>query len=329
MKKLTVFLVLGTFCLVHRPGLAQVSGFDQVGTTAFQFLKVIPNARAAAMGDATAATMHSSEAAFFNPAGLVHAPAFDVSLSYLDWFLDVNITSLSLSRRLNGLGTFAVHALVTNLGEIEETRVDQLLRDETTGIYNPGLTGRTVSAGAFTIGVSFARALTDKFSFGVTAKLAREDLIAETATAVVFDGGLAYRTGFRSLLLGVALQNFGAEVKYLDESYPLPQTLKIGVAGDLVGPDGAFVLSSPSHRVQVAYDLSQTRDHSQQQHVGFEYSFSDFFTLRGGYKINFDEESWTVGGGLKLSRFRVDYAYNDFGAFLDSVQRFTINFEID
>jgi len=124
------------------------------------------------------------------------------------------------------------------------------------------------------------------------------------------------------------LRNFGSEVKYYDKSYPLPQTFTIGVSGLLIGSDGAFIRESTSNRVLLAYDLSQTRDHSQQQHIGLEYGLSDFLALRGGYKFNFDEEGLTLGLGVKVNRFKIDYAYNDYGEFLGDVQRFTINFLI-
>ena len=122
------------------------------------------------------------------------------------------------------------------------------------------------------------------------------------------------------------LRNFGPEVRYFDESYPLPQAFALGVSGYLFGPDNAFLGASGEHNVMVAYDLSQTRDHSQQQHIGVEYSMSKYLALRTGYKVNFDEEGLTFGFGLNLSKIRVDYSYNDFGEFLGNVQRFTLNF---
>lgn len=322
---LSVLLVLGPARRNH----AQVSGFDQVGTTAFQFLKVIPNARAAAMGGLGTLTIQSSEAVFFNPASIAAGRStLDMGVSYLDWFLDVRLTSFSLSYKLADIGTIGFHALYNDLGDFEETSVDGLFRDEATGAYNPGTTGNILSPNAFVAGISFAKSLTDKFIFGVTAKYAREDLVAAAASGLIFDGGIRYDTGFKTLQIGATLRNFGAEIKYLKESYPLPQTLSIGAAGYLVGPENPLLASSPVHRLLVAYDLSQTRDHSQQQHFGVEYSLSDFIFLRGGYKFNFDEEGLTLGFGLKRNGLAIDYAYNDFGEFLGNVQRFTLGFSI-
>jgi len=46
---------------------------QQVGVTAFQFLKVTPDARTTAMGDALASVSNSSAGAFGNPAALATA----------------------------------------------------------------------------------------------------------------------------------------------------------------------------------------------------------------------------------------------------------------
>ena len=71
--------------------------------------------------------------------------------------------------------------MVNDLGDIPVTRVDYLFRDES-GNYNPGLTGETISPGSQVFGLSYGKELTDKFSFGITAKYAIEDLVAEKAS---------------------------------------------------------------------------------------------------------------------------------------------------
>ncbi len=306
----------------------QISGFDKVGTTSFTFLQVIPNARIAAMGGVYSAPLNSSEAVFFNPAGLTDASDLSTSISYLDWFLDTNISSLSMNFRAGQMGIFGVQIMYVNIGEIEETRVDHLYRDEATGFYNPGLTGSTFTPNAFVAGLSFARNVTDRFAFGITAKYVRESLYEKSASAIIFDGGVIYRTGFRSLILNTVIRNFGPEITYHSKGYPLPQTFSIGVSGYLFAPENAIFLNVPKQNLLVIFDLAQTRDHSQQQHLGFEYGFNNLVFLRGGYKFNFDEEAYTFGFGLNVYRFRLDYAYNNFGEYLSNVHRFTFGFDI-
>jgi len=317
---ITVIIVLTIFSSNGLP-------FEKVGTTSFQFLKVPTDARATGMGEAYTAVVNTADAVFWNPAALTNVKNIDLSFSYLDYLLDVYHASLSFAYNVDGIGTFAVHALMTDVGKIEVTSVDALGYVGDT--YNPGLTGETINPGALAVGLSFARELTDKFSFGLTSKYVREDLDVKAKATVVFDAGLLYRTGFRSLQLGAAVKHFGPEVKYVDESYPLPQTFTIGVSGYLLSPEGAFWMPSNNHRLLLAYDLSHPRDYTQQHHVGLEYSFMDLIVLRGGYKFNYDEEGFTFGFGLTRNFIRFDYSYADFGEFFDAIHRFTVGFKMN
>jgi len=329
MKRLTIIILCILATLPAGFASAQVSGFDQVGTTSFQFLTVIPNARASAMGGVASTTITTSEAVFFNPAALTRSSRMSAGIAYLDYFADVSVSSFSGAYTLGNFGTIGVQAQVLDYGEITETRADQLFRDPTTGVFNLGFTGSTINPSAMVFGLSYSRMLTTQFAFGLTAKYAYEDLIAESAGSVVFDGGILFKTGLRSLDVGMTLRNFGPEITYINDGYPLPQLFVIGFSGLLLGAEGdAFMMPSEEHNVMFAYDLSQTRDHSQQQHLGLEYSYRSLISLRGGYKVNFDEESWTAGFGINVNRFKLDYSYNDFGEFLGNVQRFTFNFEL-
>ncbi len=317
MKKMTFLLII---FMVTGSGFA----FEKVGATSFQFLKVMTDARSTGMAEAQSAAVNSAEAVFWNPAALTQIENFDVAISYLDWLLDTSQSSVAAAFSLSDLGVVGFHVMAVDIGDIQVTTVDALgfIGDE----YNPGLTGETIAPGAVSIGLSYARQLTDKLSFGVTGKYVQEDLKVDKASNIVFDAGLTFDTGFKSLRLAAAIRHFGAEVTYIDQSYPLPQTFTIGVAGYLVAPRGGFLLNSSAHSLLIAYDMSQPRDYNQQHHLGFEYSFKDFVFLRAGYKFNFDEEGAAFGFGLKLVGLRIDYSYSDFGQYLDSVHRFSVGF---
>ncbi len=184
-------------------GFALLTGsspaFEKVGATSFQFLKVMTDARSTGMAEAQTAAVNSAEAVFWNPAALTTVTSFDINLSYLDWLLDTSHSSVAIAWALRNIGTFGFHAMATNVGDIQVTSVDALgfIGDE----YNPGLTGETISPTALSIGLSFARQLTDRLSFGLTAKYVQEDLKVEKAANLVFDGGLTFDTGFKSLRL--------------------------------------------------------------------------------------------------------------------------------
>ncbi len=311
--------------------------FEKVGTTSFQFLKVLTDARSTAMGEAYSAVASHSDAVFWNPAALTRINNLDISVSYMDYFLDVTQTAVSAAYTVPGWGSFGFQLLYVDIGEIDETRVDFLgFRGDT---YWPGLTGETYRPYSAVAGLSYARDLTDKFSFGITAKYAYEDPDAAytnsagknedlSAGTVMFDGGLVYRTGFRSLEVAAAVRHFGPEVKYIEESYPLPQTLNLGMTAFVINSGESLFLQSDKQTLQIAFDLVQPRDYDQQYNLGFEWGYNNMLFLRGGYKINYDEEGLSAGFGINYSDFRLDYSWSDYGEYLDSVQRFSFGVQL-
>lgn len=301
--------------------------FEKVGTTSFQFLKIMMSARASALGGAFSAVGNNSEALYWNPAGITRVNLFDASAGYVDWFLDAAHYSFAAAYTIENLGTFGLHGIYTDVGKIEVTKVSALgfIGD----VYNPGLTGEVFSPKSYVIGLTYANNLTDKFSFGITAKYVKEDLIYQSADAIVFDGGLIFKTGFRSLEVAASIVHFGSEVKFIDKSYPLPQTFNIGISGYLFSPGEHLIGDIAENKILIAYDLTQPRDFDQQHSVGIEYSFNDIIFLRGGYKFNNDQEGICAGAGVLFKNYRIDYSYNDYGAYLNEVHKFTIGFEFD
>lgn len=324
MKKyLTSSLIVLVFLLTFSGSLY---AFPKVGTTSFQFLEVLTSARGSALGNAFSSMVDNSEAEFYNPAGLTGINNIDLSVGYVNWFLDAAQYSFAAGYYLDGYGVLGFQAMFTDVGTIEETRVDALGFQED-GSYN-GLTGRTFRPNSIVVGVSFARDLTDRLSLGVTAKFVHENLVYKSASALAFDGGLLFKTGFRNIVIDATIRHFGQQVKYIDEAFPLPQTFTIGVSSFLLSDKDPLIAQSDQHSVRLAYEMVQPRDYDQQHSVGMEYSFENMFFLRGGYQFNTDEQSWSVGMGLQYDGLRVDYSYNDFGQYLDAVHRITIGYAI-
>jgi len=318
---------LGFVILLLLAFTVQQGDAQQVGTTCFQFLKINPDVRSTAMGDALASTSQYSIAMFGNPAALADAARLDVTLSRTEWFFDTSINAVAASYQLGGWGTIGVHAMMVDMGDIEETTVGALGFDEQ-GNYVPGLTGRTLQPSSMALGVSFARYLTDKFSFGVTAKFLNEDLVASSASGAAFDIGLRYNTGFRTIVLSAVMKNFGPNIKFEKEDFPLPQTMMLGVSTELLSSENGLLFNLPKQKLLLAFNMAQPRDYDQQYHAGLEYSFMEKFYLRAGYKINFDEEGLCYGAGLAWSIFRLDYSFNSFGDYLEDVHRFSFGLAI-
>ncbi|MFC1481667.1 PorV/PorQ family protein [Candidatus Neomarinimicrobiota bacterium] len=337
----TVYLLTGLL-VCSSIVFPQSDGINKVGTTSFQFLKVIPDARSTAMGGAYTAVASNSAATFSNPAALAKVQKVDIALSQVDWLLDITLQSFSVGYPVGSLGTIGLQAMIVDMGDIAETRVDHLYPDASTGTYNPGLTGNTVSPGAQVFGFSFARYITGKFAFGLTTKYVREDLVIADASGFMVDVGFTYHTRLKSLELAAAIKNFGPEVKFIEptdytsfggdtldldgETYPLPQELSIGISGYLLGTENAFIAKSSNSSLLVAFDMVEARDYGQQYHIGLEYAFKNMFFIRGGQKINYDIEGLTLGFGIRVAGLRFDYSYASLGDAFSPVSRFSVGF---
>jgi hypothetical protein len=305
-----------------------IFSFDKSGTTSFQFLSVRPSSRAASLAGAFSTLADNSEASFWNPACLVKVQNIDASLSFIDYFLDVKMYSASIAYTTQDWGTIGIFGMYTDVGAIEETRTDALyfIGD----VFNPGLTGNTYTPYQFYGGISYAKSLTQNFAFGINVKYVEENLVFAKAVAIVFDGGINYNTGYKSIQIGASIKNFGPDVKYIDKAYPIPQTLNIGASANVIGPTGKnLLIDSDVHTLVFAYDMIQPRDFSQEHAVGMEYSYNKMVSLRIGYKFNGDQEGLSAGLGLLYQSLRVDYAYSAFGDYLPAVHRITLGFELN
>lgn len=320
-----------------RPAAAQ-----KVGSTSMQFLKVLPSARATAMGEAYAVGAAGAEAIFWNPAGVALTEGSELSLTYVDWLFDARQGAFGYAQRVGSVGAVGLQIQYVDFGEFEETTNERPYISDPDG---PGLTGRTFRPYSYLVGATYARHLSDRFALGLGVKYAFESLfddptvtaqlrqgvtgeVSTRASGVLFDLGIRYETGFRSIQIASAIQNFGPDVRYAVESYPVPLLFRTGIAADLVGPDGLFVGGRDDHQVRAELDIFHPNDYAQQVHVGAEYEFADLLSLRGGYKFNYDNDGLTLGAGLKYGvgdlGLAVDYSFGTMGTYLGNVQRISL-----
>jgi len=322
---------------------ASPAAAQKVGSTSMQFLKVMPSARAAAMGEAYSVLASGAEAVHWNPAGVVGVRGHEFAATYVDWIFDSRQGSFAYATTAGRIGSVGVQVQYVDFGEFEETSNEPPFINNPD---NPGLTGRTFRPYSYLVGVTFARSLTDRFAIGLGAKYAYESLYDQSsvqatirqgvtrevntwASGLLFDVGIRYATGFRSVEIGAAVQNFGPDVTYAVEAYPVPMMLRLGIAADLVGAEGLLMTGAGPNRLRAAFDLFHPNDYAQQAHAGVEYLYGNVLALRGGYKVAYDADSFTLGGGLNFAMtggvgLRVDYSYGAMGSDLGNVQRVSL-----
>ncbi len=337
MKKIT-FSLLPLFAIL----LFSPTAFSQkVGSTSMQFLKVMPCARATAMGDAYSVLASGAEAVFWNPAGVALSDRKEVSLTYLKWIFETQQGAFSFAAPIGNFGSIGVQLQYVDFGEIPEALWASPYKDD---VQYPGLTGNTFHPFTYLVGLTYASRITEKFSTGISVKYARESLydgethVAVSATGdtstvntwgsgLIFDFGLNYNTGYRTVRLGASMQNFGANVRYASETSPVPVALRVGIAADLLG-NNALLLPSEDSRLGVAFDLFQPNDFAQQAHLGVEYVYSGVIAVRAGYKFNYDADGLTAGLGLQQTiaqtRFTFDYSYGVLNYNLGNVHRISL-----
>lgn len=325
MKYTGIILTAAVAVFLLFPTSAEASSFAKVGTSGAQFLKLGLGARGAAMGGAFVATADDPSAAFWNPACLVRVPGTQVQFTGVQWFADILYGGVAISSEFQGIGTFALQFAMLSSGDMEETTVEQ-----------PEGTGVNFSCSDIVAGLSFARMLTDRFSAGLTVKYVRESWDDVSAGGLAVDIGTLYDTGFKTLRIGMSIQHFGGELTpdgdyttwnsgndslHTYESYSMPMTFKLGLAMDII--------NRGSHFMTVEVDGIHPNDNVEQLAIGAEYVYNNMFALRGGYRINTDEEGLTAGAGFNIplgdKTITLDYAYADWNR-LDMVHRASLGF---
>jgi hypothetical protein len=316
---------------------------QKLAQTGMKFLNVSLDARASSFGDAVTSLETNSSAMFYNPAGMARFEAIaDVSLGHTKFIADINYYNASVAfAPFNGdYGVFGISFVSVDYGDFYGT----IRADNEQGFLDVG----TFSPTAIAFGIGYAKALSQKFSVGGNVKYVRQSLGTSVVGDVTlnpittgylsgttqdnkldvlaFDFGVIYKTGFKSLNIGMSIRNFSREVKYKEEGFQLPLIFQIGTSFNF---SDLLDLDKNEHSILFTADANHPRDYPEQILLGVEYTFMNLISLRGGYSAPNDERDITAGIGLKQNieglTLGVDYSYTNFGIF-DSVHRITINF---
>ena len=302
------------------PSLAY--GQAKVGTAGAQFLEIGVSARGMALGNAIVASVDDASALYYNPAAIAEFDRYKAMFTHISYVADINYEFAGF--------TMPVNALMGNVG----VALYMLSTDDMpqTTFKNPTGSGApTFQAKDYALAVSYAAPWTEHFSLGVTVKYIAELYHTYKAEGWAADVGTYYNTGFRNLRICMLLSNFGPDMKFINEKFPLPQDFKFGISVD--------ILQGPDHKLMFLGQMSHPNDNLEKYATGLEYWFNDFVALRVGRSYNVDYvstknfmewEGMSFGAGLKMDvanfTMGVDYGYQDFG-FLDDTHRFSLSME--
>ena len=339
----TRLFLAGLSALLAAPALVPAaSAQDKPGTTAAPFLLLGTDARGAAMGSAQTATATGAPALHWNPAGIASeagvAGRGDAVFSSSEWLVESRHSYVGATLAA-GVGTFGISVTQLDYGEEPVTTVE-----------DPEGTGELYSASDLSVGLSYARALTDRFTIGGTAKLVRQQIYNESANGAAFDLGLRYQTGFRGVAIGMAMTNFGSDMKLAGRDLRIRADLEPDETGNNDDLPGALEvnawamplafnvgLAADAYRagdiaLTVTAEGQAPTDNSQSASFGGEFAFRELLFLRGGYRQAFSSVSedggWTLGFGLNADLsdrlgLRVDYVFQEYQPF-GTPQMFTV-----
>jgi hypothetical protein len=265
-------------------------------------------------------------ALYWNPAGLMQFKEYGVHFSHSEWLVGLKHEFAGGIFRLGQNNV--IGASFTSLHTEAMQRTTE---------FQPTGTGEYFRFGDLAFGISFARKLTQQFSFGATVKYVEETLAELKMRGFMFDLGTYYWTGLYNSRFAVTISNFGSQVKpsgsvnlinggVLNEfqEFPTPTIFRIGFAIDPI--------DNKKNKLTTTIQLNHPNDNAENINVGAEYSFRDMFFIRGGYKFNVESENYSGGIGVKvpisIAKASVDYSIANFKD-LGFTHRITVNLLLD
>ncbi|PKN73601.1 MAG: hypothetical protein CVU50_02480 [Candidatus Cloacimonetes bacterium HGW-Cloacimonetes-3] len=329
MKK--VLIPLLAIAMVVLPMFLAAKPFGKTGTVGMQFLKLGVDARAIGMGEAFTAVTDDISSVYWNPAGLAPAYQNQVFFSHTNWPADI-MQEFAAASLTNGVSTVAVYGSVLHMDDMDVTDEDTF-----------DVTGEKFTNSSMAMGVNYAQQFTNKFSAGLGVKYLRENLYTYSVNSYALDLGSIYNTGWNNIKIGMALRNFGPDIRYrvdddedgqIDEDpfdlfdndgdgrtdednseldSKIPMSFSLGISGDIKRDEMNYWIAS--------LQLDNVIDRMETWNLGTEYKMGNIF-FRGGYQFNYDTNGFSAGVGWQvptsLGIFNVDYAYTDMGYLTES-----------
>lgn len=297
------------------------------GRTGAQILNLGGGARARALGDAFSAMSGDVTTSLWNPSGLADMPdskfrsgrkAAQASMFYTDYSAPFGeageglyYTFISGAMPLGDVGTIGATLQMQGQGTIAVTTDSpEILREESLGTN-------------FALTFSYADRITESLSAGINGKMIRMVLGRENGSSYAVDLGMQYLVPFDPIptTLGVAIQNVGPGISFIDENQadPLPRFLRVGTSMSLyrakyhhirlVSGVTAYIDKLAENENELAVDLDRLNAEREekltreqllsdrgvgvrafewrhlQKNIGLEYWLGNLLAIRVGYKV--------------------------------------------
>lgn len=299
------------------------------GESTYQFLELTNSARIAALGGNQIAVTDTADLnlPFHNPALLHKGMHNTVLVNYVNYFMDINYGYASYARSFDGIGNFAAGMHYINYGDFKEaTELGEL-------------TGNYFKAAEYALNMIYSNHY-KRLSYGGNLKPVFSVFESYRSFGMAADLGLNFFSKDSLTNFAIAARNIGGQITtYYDDGNreSIPFNLQAGISSKL--KHAPIVLSLTMQHL-TNWDLAKPDDkeqtlenwHERQESfakqlmrhavIGVEILPSQNFTIRAGYnyqrrqELKYEERMSTVGMslgfGLKIKRFRLDFATSRF-----------------
>ena len=328
-KVLAALAALAALALLAGPAWA--GSEDRLGTGGNSAGRILVGAKSVGLAFSNLASTQGVEAMFGNPAGLALGDVgTEVMFSHANY--------IAIAQKVGALGRVGFTAKVLSIGDI--IRTTETAPDGTGDILHPTFT---------TLGLSYAKAITDRVNFGGTVHLISEKVMSTGANNVSFDFGFQYDTGVRGIRLGAAMQNFGGQQHFngedFDQNLVLPQddpqsanrtvslTTSEAELPSLFSGSASWPVMQGVNALTFHGVYQSNSFNTDEFRFGGEYTYRKQFSLRLGYKAtsNSDEIFGLMYGlGVQVpigaTKMDLDYAGQHVSDFFNDVQHLSLTF---
>lgn len=277
----------------------------QESQTAYNFLRLPVSAHVAALGgDNISIVEDDATLIFHNPALINDVSDRTINLNFMTYMEGAKTASAAFVKAAGERGTWGVSAQYMDYGTMKEVSLDNTQLGE-------------FSARDIAVAGSYAYALSNRFSGGITARMITSHIASYNSLAVGIDLGLNFYLEESELSISAVAKNLGGQVKaYDDEFERIPLDLQIGFSKRL--------LNSP---LRFSATLSRLNDWSfgigKHLAIGADLILSPTIYLAAGYNFRRTSEmqisdnegksshgaGLSLGGGLSLERFKLHIGY--------------------
>lgn len=288
--------------------LLVLPAYAQESETAYNFLRLPVSAHVSALGGENISLPDDDATLIFhNPALLNFVTDKTVNLNYMTYMEGAKTASASFVRAAGERASWGAMAQYMDYGTMKQTTVENIEQGE-------------FSAKDICIGGSFAYALTENITGGITAKVISSSIAGYHSLAAGVDLGVNYTNQAGDMSISLAAKNLGGQLKAYDDDFEkIPLDLQAGVSKRLANSPLRFSLT-----------LSRLNNWDQTflRHiaVGADVLLSENIYIAAGYNFRRAHEmkisdtdgssshgaGLSLGGGLSLQRFKLHVAYGKY-----------------